>query len=320
MQENGTQSNINQTSSQNDDVVTIDLGEIFGLLMHWLWLILLVGAACATVTYCICRFAIPEQYESTTSVYILDKSDSNGSSSTTYSDLQVGTQLTSDFAEIIKSRAVLEAVIDELSLDMSYTELEDKISVTTPEDTRIVSITVTDHDPELAQKIADGVREEATKQITSVMDIDAVNVVDEANYPTEKSAPHNTRDAVIAAILGMLAISIVLIVRYMMDDTIKSSEDVEKYLELPTLALIPMDEEILNNSVEHLAKQGKNKKRKKQQTTHSDQPLRIAQRSNSTEVSKRKKQSKKVASEDEDQGLDIFDIDVRSESDEEGEE
>lgn len=321
MQEKGIQQvESNQVPSQNDEV-EIDLGEIFGLLVHWIWLILLVGAVCATVTYSICRFVLPEQFQSTTSVYILDKSDSNNNSSTTYSDLQVGTQLTNDYAEIIKSRSVVEAVIASLGLDENYDSLSDRIEVSAPDDTRMVTITVTDHDPSMAQKIANEVRDQATSQITSVMAIDAVNVVDEANLPAEKSAPHNTRDAAVAAVIGMLITAVILIVRYLMDDTIKSSDDIEKYLGLPTLALVPMDEAIEVNSVEHAVKQGKRKHsaahKKRASEGRETRALREPGEKKRPAVRSSAAETRETDSYEED-SYDIFDIDVESDESEEG--
>jgi capsular polysaccharide biosynthesis protein len=321
MQEKGTQQVQNNQVPSQDDEVEIDLGEIFGLLLHWIWLILLVGVAFAVVAYSVCRFVLPEEFQSTTSVYILDKSDSNNNSSTTYSDLQVGTQLTNDYAEIIKSRSVVEAVIANLGLDEDYDSLSRKIEVTTPTDTRIVTITVTDHDPSMAQKIANEVRDQATKQITSVMAIDAVNVVDQANLPTEKSAPHNTRDAAVAAIIGMLLVSVILIVRYLMDDTIKTSEDIEKYLELPTLALVPMDEAIEVNSMEHVAKQGKRKRSKapKKKTPEVRETKALREPKEKQRPARRTSAAKTRDTDSyEEDSYDIFDIDVESDESEEG--
>ena len=117
-----------------------------------------------------------------------------------------------------------------------------KIDVTTPSDTRIVSITVADHDPVQAMNIANSVRENASTHIQNVMDIDAVNVAETANMPTEKASPGCSKWALIGGLLGCLGISAIILIRYLMDDTIKSSDDIEKYLGLSTLALIPMKE------------------------------------------------------------------------------
>lgn len=221
---------------QNDEI-EIDLVELFYVLLGHLWLIVSIGLFCALGGFMLSKFVIQPTYESTTKIYILNKSENT---SVTYSDVQLGTQLTKDYAELINSRYVLDAVIQELSLTEEYDELLKKIDVSTPSDTRIVAITVSDHDPVQAMNIANSVRENASAHIQNVMDIDAVNVAETANMPTEKASPSCAKWALIGGLLGCFAICAIILLRHLMDDTIKSSEDVEKYLGLSTLALIPM--------------------------------------------------------------------------------
>ena len=115
-----------------------------------------------------------------------------------------------------------------------------KVSVNTPVDTRIVSITVEHTDPVLAQKIANCIREVAGEHIQEVMDIEAVNVVETANLPVEKSGPSIVKWTLIGGLAGAFFACAVILIIFLLDDTIKSSEDVEKYLGLSTLALIPV--------------------------------------------------------------------------------
>ena len=235
-------------ADRNADVMTIDLVEVFQVIWHWLWLIVLVALACGTAAYAFSKFVLPEEFESTTKIYVLDKSGAGGTNSqSTYSDLQVGMQLTKDYVELIKSRTVLEAVMKDNHLDQTYTyeQFAETVNVQTPADTRIVTITVTNHDPALAQKLADDIRKRSGELIIDTMQIDAVNTYEKANYPDRKSAPSCGRWAVVAALIGALAVSAVVIARYLLDDTIKTSDDVEKYLGLSNLALIPFDESVM---------------------------------------------------------------------------
>ena len=156
--------------------------------------------------------------------------------------MQLGTQLTADYAELIQSRYVLEEVIQVLGLDSSYEELSGRVNVTTPDGTRILTITVTDTDPVRAMDTANAIREVASVHITNVMDIEAVNVVETANMPTAQAGPNTLRNTLIGALLGAFVVIAVLIVRFLMDDTIKTSEDVEKYLQLSVLSVIPLNE------------------------------------------------------------------------------
>ncbi|MBO5474018.1 MAG: protein-tyrosine kinase [Lachnospiraceae bacterium] len=224
-------------NQRNNDVIEIDLLELFHVLLGQIGMILSVGILTALVAFMVSKFVLSPVYESTTKIYILNKTDT---SSVTYSDVQMGTQLTKDYAQLISSRYVLEEVIQILALDMDYQEMLAKVSVDTPTDTRIVSITVEDHDPVQAMKIANCIREAASEHIQNVMDIEAVNVVETANMPTEKAGPKCGLWTIMGGVAGAALICIIVLIRYLMDDTIKSSEDVEKYLGLSTLALIPM--------------------------------------------------------------------------------
>ncbi len=228
-------------NSRNDaDVIEIDLMEIVGLLWHRAWLIISCMILSAAIGFSVSKFVLTEQYESTTKVYILNKNDS---STITYSDVQLGSQLTKDYAELIKSRYVLEQVIEKCSLTESYKAFSERISVQIPSDTRIIAITVTDPIPMNAQILANEIRKAAAEHIKNVMDIQAVNVVDEANLPVEPSSPSVVKWTAIAALLGAFLCAAAILVHFMLDDTIKTSDDVEKYLGLSTLGMIPVRED-----------------------------------------------------------------------------
>ena len=226
------------------DAIEVDLLEIISVLFGRFWIILGSGLLAAVIGFVISMFILTPTYESTTKIYILNKSEST---TVTYSDVQMGTQLTKDYAELINSRYVLEEVIKILSLsEMEYRDLLDKVSVHTPTDTRIVSITVTDTNPQQAMDIANCIREVAGEHIQNVMDIDEVNVVEEANMPTTKAGPSIPKWTLVGGALGAFLVCVIILIHYLLDDTIKTSEDVEKYLGLSTLALIPMAEDESN--------------------------------------------------------------------------
>lgn len=239
---------------RENDEIEIDLLEVFQILLGRIWLILGVGLFCALVCFMVSAFILVPKYESTTKIYILNKTDD---ASVTYSDVQMGTQLTKDYAELINSRYVLEEVIQKQGLAMEYRDLLKKVHVETPTDTRIVSITVEDTVPAQAMHTANCIREVASSHIQNVMDIEAVNVVENANMPTEKASPSIAKWTLAGGIIGVLLMCILALAGYLLDDTIKSSEDVEKYLGLSTLSLIPV--------TSGTEKTGKKKKKKNRQ-------------------------------------------------------
>ena len=224
-----------------DDIIEINLGELFAVLLGRAFLIIIAGVFFGLAGLFISKFLIHPVYDSTTKIYILNKEENQ---TVTYSDVQISTQLTQDYAELIKSRYVLEEVIQRLNLvDIDYEDLSKVLKVDTPSDTRIVAITARDEDPLMAMQIANCIREVASEHITNVMDIDAINVAETANVPTQKAGPSVMRWTIIAGFLGAVMVAFFAILEYLLDDTIKSNDDVERYLGLSTLALVPLTTE-----------------------------------------------------------------------------
>lgn len=196
---------------------------------------------------------LDKKFESSTKIYVLNQQDSQ---SVTYTDLQTGTQLTKDYAVLVKSRTVTTQVIAELDLQNAYMdmseitpdELAEMITVTTAQDTRIITITVTDTNPTRAQDIANAVRTAASKHIYEVMDIEAVNVVDYANLPENPISPNTIKNIIIGGLIGFVLVIAILVISFLMDDTIKTPDDVELYLGLSVLASIPYDDTMEENA------------------------------------------------------------------------
>lgn len=230
---------MDENTIRQTNEVEIDLWEICLVLIHNLALIISVGIMAALGTFLCTLLFVTPTYESSTKIYILNK---QGNNAVTYSDIQLGTQLTKDYAELIQSRFVLEEVVQGMGLDLTYEEMMRKVSVTTPTDTRILAITVTDPDPATAMQMANAVREAASVHIMNVMDIQAVNVAETANMPMKKASPSVLKNMLIGGMLGLFLIIAVILIRFLMDDTVKTPEDVENYLQLSTLAVIPLNE------------------------------------------------------------------------------
>ena len=223
---------------KRDDIVEINLGELFSILLGRAFLIISAGLFFALTGLFVSKFVVHPVFESTTKIYILNKEENQ---TVTYSDVQISTQLTSDYAELIKSRYVLEEAIQRLNLvDKTYKDLAKVVKVDTPSDTRIVAITAKDEDPLMAMAIANCIREVSSEHITNVMDIDAINVAETANVPTEKASPSVFRWTVISGFAGTVIVAFFVVLGFLMDDTIKSNDDVERYLGLSTIGLIPL--------------------------------------------------------------------------------
>lgn len=226
-----------QQNLQDNTDIEIGVLELFHVLLNKFWIILLAGIIAALAFVGGTILFITPQYQSTTKMYVLSKQDNN---TITQQDMQTSLSLTKDYAELIKSRTVTEGVIAQLNLDLTHEQLLGKVSVDSATDTRILSITVKDPDPYEACKIANAIRDVAANHIKNVMDIDAVNVVETANIPDQKSSPNISKNGVIGGFLGVLLSVAIILIAYIFNDTIKTQEDVERYLGLSMLGTIPL--------------------------------------------------------------------------------
>lgn len=227
----------------NED--TLDLIDLFFYLKKRIWIIAIVTVAFLLAGLIFSSLFITPQYEASTRIYILNRSNE---SQIVYSDLQLSSQFVNDYQELITGRNVTQEVIDQLGVNLTASQLAKKITTEAPSNTRFLEITVTDPNPQMAANLANKVRDVAAEQIKEIMDVDAVQVVYTAEVPTTPSSPNVGKNTLIAGLLGAVLIVGVLVVIYMLDDTIKTEEDVERYLGLGVLGVIPMTEELENGT------------------------------------------------------------------------
>lgn len=232
----------------------IDLVAVFYLLWgHW-WQILLSLIAGAALAFAGTYFLITPQYEASARIYIVSASND---SVVNLSDLQVGTSLTADYQELLLSRPLLQDVIDNLGLQIDYHQLEQMINITNTADTRILRILVTGPNPQQAADIANELVNQASIYLPNVMETDSPNLVESAIVPSQPSSPSYSRNTVLGALLGIVLCCAVLLIRYLMNDTFVTPDDVARYFGIQPLATIP------EGDLGDFNKQGHKKKRRR---------------------------------------------------------
>ena len=220
---------------EDDDEIEIDLLELFYALRHRWWAILLalvIGAGAAGVYT---KKLIAPHYQSTSMVYVLSKETTLAS----LADLQIGSQLTKDYSVIIKSRPVLQELIDKQNLDLTTDELGEMITIDNPKDTRILSITVEDIEPMRAKAIVDEVTKSASNYIGDIMEMVPPKVIEDGVVAVKPSSPSVKKNAAVGGLGLAVLVCGLICLKTVLDDTIKSEEDIEKYLGLSVLAVIP---------------------------------------------------------------------------------
>ncbi len=175
------------------------------------------------------------------------------------------------------SRPVLEEVIDQLKLPLEYEELKEKITIDNPKDTRILSITVQDPDPELARDVANTVAKTSSEYIGDIMEMVPPKMIENGVVPLYKSSPSNTKNVLIGAFLGMMLVCGVTVLEVIMNDTVQTEEDVEKYLGISVLASVPARKNEISDSGKSVSikrRTGRNTNTGKKAISHSKKKRR----------------------------------------------
>ena len=228
---------LKRLKAQRDDETESDLGEIFHLLLSKLWILILCFIVGGVVAFGGTKLLITPKYSASSMIYILTKT----TSVTSLADIQMGTQLTADFEILATSRPVLEEVIEKLNLSYSYDELKAMIQTDNQSDTRILRFTVSDPNAKEAKKIANELADVTAERVAYVMSSDKPKIVEEAVTPKYPSSPNTKKNTALGALALAFAAAAIIVIRYLMNDTIQDEEDIKKYLGVHMLAAIPTE-------------------------------------------------------------------------------
>lgn len=221
----------------NQEMNTIEIDIL--LLLKTIWrkkfLIILTALFGAGIAFVYSSFLVTPQFDSTTRIYVVSQNVEAGAGLTSQ-ELQAGTYLVKDYKEIILSQDVLTQVATELNLKES---LKEKISVSIPVDTRIVSISVRDADPNEAARIANSLRTFAAQKIVEVTKVSDVTTLEEAVPAEEPTTPNIKRNIILGLLAGgVLATGLVLVME-VLDDRVKRPQDIEEVMGLTLLGVVP---------------------------------------------------------------------------------
>ena len=215
--------------------IEIDLLQLWNAVRHRIWLVLLAGFIVADIAFAITKFLITPMYSSSATMLVVTKETTLSS----LADLQLGSQLTNDYEILISSRPVLQEAIEELGLEISYKRLRSMITISNPNDSRMLIISTLQADPELAKNVVDTVAQISSEYIADKMEVTAPKIIEEGEVPIFQSSPSLLRNTAIGGMLGILAAVFLICVAVILNDSIQTEDDIERYLQLPVLAVVP---------------------------------------------------------------------------------
>lgn len=225
--------------TQEDDYIEIDLLRLGAALWHRAWAIflavLLFGAAGFSYAY----YLVTPMYESTALMYVNNSNISVGSTSISLSDLNASKTLVNTYIVIMKTRTMLNEVIEKAELSYTYEELYKMIDAKSLNDTEIFGITVTGPNPEENERIANTIADILPGKISEIMDGSSARLVDFAVIPSEPSSPNIMKYTAIGVMAGLVLSCGMIILRVLLDEQIREGDYLTQTYELPLLAEIP---------------------------------------------------------------------------------
>lgn len=225
----------------------IDLIELSKKIVKHLPMIIIFSIIVGAASFLLSKFVITPKYDSNTTMIVSNSNQNNDpnnpQTNVELGQIQANKALISTYSEIVKSKGIAERVINNLGLDMDYEEFSSKVSIEPVKDTQIISVKVVDTIPERAMDIANETANIFKSSIGEIMNVDNVQILDGAILPEEASSPNIKKNTAIGIILGFVLGVAVVLFKEIADSSIKSSEEVTEYFDIPVIGIVPDSEQ-----------------------------------------------------------------------------
>jgi capsular polysaccharide biosynthesis protein len=221
----------------------MELREIFQIIKKRSKVIVLITLATILITAIFNFFILDDIYETHTTLMVSKTHEGGQTPDIQYNDILLNQKLVKTYSTIATSNRVIEQVIEDLNIEADPEDVKEKITVTSIGETEIIKISVLDKDKEFGVKLANATANAFMDAVVDIMKLDNVQVIDVAKLPERPVKPRRALNLAVAAVLGvMIGLGVAFLQEYL-DNTIKTPDDVEKYLGVPVLGVIPSIDE-----------------------------------------------------------------------------
>lgn len=222
---------------KNDE---INILPVLMVLLRKLWLIVLVAALVGAAVFAGTKFFVTPTYRCSFTAYVNNKSQlSNGQDTLTSSDITAAQQLVRAYSEIIHSRAVLLMAAQRINLDMSASELGDKVSTEVQNETQIITVYVVDRTPEGAYNLAKAIADVSPGQIADIIEGSSMRIIDMPQKPTHIYKPSYIKNTLLGFLVGGFLMAAYIVIRLLVNDKVKDETELETRFSLPVVGVIP---------------------------------------------------------------------------------
>lgn len=221
----------------NEENEVIDLTEILSAVRQHLLELIFVTLAAALVGFTASKFLMNPKYDSSALMIVNTRQDVNAN--VTSDQINSATMLVSTYSIIIKSDTVLQQVIDNLGLNLTYAKLNKRVTVAAVDDTQVMKITVQSDSPEWARQVCEQIITVAPDVIKEAIEAGSVKVISNPSLATEPVSPNIMKNTMLAAAVGFVLVIGIIVLQVLLDNKINTEEDVTKYLDMTVLGVIP---------------------------------------------------------------------------------
>lgn len=221
----------------NEENEVIDLTEILSAVRQHLLELIFVTLVAALVGFTASKFLMNPKYDSSALMIVNTRQDVNAN--VTSDQINSATKLVSTYSIIIKSDTVLQQVIDNLGLNLTYAMLNKRVTVAAVDDTQVMKITVQSDSPEWARQVCEQIITVAPDVIKEAVEAGSVKVISNPSLATEPVSPNIMKNTMLAAAVGFVLVIGIIVLQVLLDNKINTEEDVTKYLDMTVLGVIP---------------------------------------------------------------------------------
>jgi capsular polysaccharide biosynthesis protein len=231
----------------------LDLKDYLKVIRKRVWMILAVVLISSITTGVLSYLFIKPVYEASTKLIVNKSNERQGVDQIDINSVNLNLRLIDTYKEVIKTPRIMDKVVkDHPELNITAEKLIQMVKVSSVNNTQVMTLAVQDYSYAKAASIANAVSQVFEKEIPSIMQVDNVSLLNEAlpkDNPTPVKPNPKLNIAISFIVSLMIAVGIAFLFEYL-DDSIKSEEDVERYLALPTLAMIikVKDEDYIHHS------------------------------------------------------------------------
>ena len=222
----------------NEENEVIDLVEILYAIRQHLLKVILATVVAAIIGFAASKFLMTPQYSPSAMMIVNTRQDVT--SNVTSDQINSATNLVATYSIIIKSDTVLQQVIENLGLGITYSELNSRVSVQAVDDTQVMKITVNSTSPEWAQTVCDEILAVSPDIIKEAVEAGSVKEISKASLNLNPISPNIKKNTALGAMVGLVLALGIIVLQVLLDNKINTEEDVTKYLDMTVLGVIPL--------------------------------------------------------------------------------